>query len=83
MSERIMKLLKVLTWALRDGGLLVLVFIRHPEPGKDDRLELMLELHADDQAGVERILQDLAKTVNEAAGDIGKVRVSFAGSKEA
>lgn len=76
------KPLKVRAWKLAEGGLLVLLFIRTPE----DKLELLAELHADNEAGLQKIIADAMKTMDgamAAAGLDGKSYAEFPGAKKA
>ncbi len=82
MSVHTIKPLKVRGWKLSDGTILVLLFIRTAE----DKLELLSEQYADDEAGVMAIVDEARKVLDgalEASGLEGHSYAEFPGAKKA
>lgn len=83
MSDNIqLKPVKVRAWKLAEGGFLVLLFIRR----QDDKLELLAELHAEDEAGITAIVDDVRARLDQVTGELGiegRAYAEFAGAKKA
>ena len=77
--------LKIRSWALESGEILVLLFVR--KDGRSDKLELLSEQYAKDEEEVNKIISEagvhLENAMKEAGLHGGRALAKFHGSKDA